>query len=419
MEELILTQEMVIVFCFLALAIILFVFDLLRVDLVGMLMMVALPLSGVVTPNEALAGLSSNAVVSIIAVMIIGAGLNRTGVMNLVAAQLIKVAGTSEKRIISIVSATVSFLSSFMQNIGAVALFLPATMRISRQLNIPASRILMPMGFCAITGGCLTLVGSSPLIMLNDLMASWWKNNPETVHGAEFEPLGLLSVTPMGAALVVAILLYFLVLGRKLLPEEACDLDEKTADRRLQEIYGEEVGEGFEIQVPYNFEPQTLGQLELRPQHHVTVVGVAKDRGNRKDLSPTKELLVEPGDSLWVMSSAKNIKKASEKHGWRIKDKLQVFDELNYPEATREKKAVKIEIIPMRNNGDGVPTASSTFTAMYAAAPVFSKAVPSGINPDKRKTVLQSTASYALSARITFVTIIPKAPVSKAMDNCT
>lgn len=204
------TFDMIIVFGLLGLAVILFIFDLLRVDLVGLLMMVLLPLTGVVSPEEAVAGLSSNAVVSIIAVMILGAGLNKTGVMNSVAAYIIKVAGRSETRIMLIISSTVSVISSFMQNIGAAALFLPATMRISRELNIAASKILMPMGFAAITGGCLTLVGSSPLIMLNDLMAGWWANNSEAVHGAPFVPLGLLSVTPIGIALLIGVLVYFL-----------------------------------------------------------------------------------------------------------------------------------------------------------------------------------------------------------------
>ncbi len=219
MEEVIITTPMIIVFVLLGLAIVLFIFDLLRVDIVGILMMVLLPLTGVVSPEEAVAGLSSNAVVSIIAVMIIGAGLNRTGVMNLVATQIIRIAGAGEGRIMAVISVTVAFISSFMQNIGAAALFLPATMRICRHLNISASRILMPMGFCAITGGCLTLVGSSPLIMLNDLMESWWANSTDVVGDAVFQPLSLVAVTPLGIFLLLTILLYFTLFGRSLLPK--------------------------------------------------------------------------------------------------------------------------------------------------------------------------------------------------------
>ena len=346
MEAPLLTNQMIIVFALLGLAVILFVFDLLRVDLVGLLMMVLLPLTGVVTPDEAIAGLSSNAVVSIIAVMIIGAGLNRTGVMNSVAAKIIKIAGAGEARIMSVVSLTVAFISSFMQNIGAAALFLPATMRISRHLNISASRILMPMGFCAITGGCLTLVGSSPLIMLNDLMESWWQNNGEVVKDIPFEPLSLLSVTPIGLILLFSILLYFIIMGRRMLPEDVCLLDEDCMDKRLQDIYGAEVGHSFEIEVPPYFPHQTLEELELRPRYHVTVVGVAKETGKYKDLSPTKNTHIEPGDSLWVMSSEEHIKKAAADHGWKIKEEHEVFKDVNYPEVSGVVEGV---VIPHSN----------------------------------------------------------------------
>ena len=125
---------------------------------------------GLVDPNHLFDGFSSNAVISIIAVMIIGAGLDKTGIMGKVAAFILNVGGTSEKRIIPIISSTVAFISSFMQNVGAAALFLPVVSRISARSGLPMSRLLMPMGFCAILGGTMTMVGSSPLILLNDLI---------------------------------------------------------------------------------------------------------------------------------------------------------------------------------------------------------------------------------------------------------
>ncbi len=332
METTLVTADMYIVFGLLALAIFLFVSDFLRVDLVGLLMMVLLPLSGVLTAEEAIAGLSSNAVVSIIAVMIIGAGLNKTGVMNLVASQIIRIAGKSENRIMSVISVTVAVISSFMQNIGAAALFMPATMRISRQLHFSMSRVLMPMGFCAIIGGCLTLVGSSPLIMLNDLMQGWWQNNSGAVEGAEFTPFGLLAVTPIGVALLISALVYFILFGKKLLPNDTCDLGDDCMDKRLMEIYGDEVGRGFEIEIPLFFPEQTLGDLEIRPKYHVTVVGVAKTDGYQKDLSPTRDSLIQGGDSLWVMSSEKNIRKLVEDQGWIIKPEFEMFAGDNSPD---------------------------------------------------------------------------------------
>lgn len=328
-----LTPDMYIVFALLGFTIFLFVTDLLRVDIVGLLMMVLLPLTGVLSAEEAIAGLSSNAVVSIIAVMIIGAGLNRTGVMNIVAAQIIRIAGRSEGRIMAVISVTVAVISSFMQNIGAAALFMPATIRICRQMGLHAGRILMPMGFCAIIGGCLTLVGSSPLIMLNDLMESWWNTAEGGIGKAEFVPFGLLKVTPIGGALLFAAVLYFVVLGRKILPGGGGELAEADCmDQRLAAIYGEEVGHGYEVLIPSGYTPATLGELEIRPRYHVTVVGIAKDNGYTKELSPTRESLLEPQDSLWVMSSERHITKLVEEQGWQLKPEFDVFAGENSPD---------------------------------------------------------------------------------------
>ncbi|MBU4427118.1 MAG: hypothetical protein KKB35_10335 [Proteobacteria bacterium] len=118
------TVDMMIVLLVLVLVIILFIFELVRVDVVGLLMMVILPLTGVIGADEAISGLGSNAVVSIIAVIIIGAGLDKAGVIKMLSHEIIKFAGKSRTRIMIILSVTVAAISSFMQNIGAVPLFL-------------------------------------------------------------------------------------------------------------------------------------------------------------------------------------------------------------------------------------------------------------------------------------------------------
>jgi di/tricarboxylate transporter len=366
MDPTVITKEMIIVFCLLGLAIFLFITDLLRVDLVGLLMMVLLPLTGVLSAEQAIAGLSSNAVVSIIAVMIIGAGLNKTGIMNVVAAQIIKFAGRSENRILTIISLTVAFISSFMQNIGAAALFMPATMRISRQLNFSVSQILMPMGFCAIIGGCLTLVGSSPLIMLNDLMEGWWKNNPAAVHGQPFEPLTLFAVTPIGIALLISGIVYFVVLGKRLLPVDVCSLDDNCMDTRLHEIYGGEVGHSYELEVSAFYPTQTLGELEIRPKYHVTIIGIAKNDGYQKEFAPTKDSVIEAGDSLWVISAEENIQRISEEQGWVIKPEHQVFAEENFPD---ESGVVEGVVIPHSNLSQH-SMAEGQFRSLYQVNPL-------------------------------------------------
>lgn len=327
MIEPVITSEIIIVFALLGMAILLFIFEWLRVDLVGMLMMVLLPLTGVLTGAEAIMGLSSNAVVSIIAVMIIGAGLNRTGIMNILARQIVKVAGTTESRIMVVISATVSFISSFMQNIGAAALFLPATKRISQQLKVPVSQILMPMGFCAIIGGCLTLIGSSPLIMLNDLMGSWWQNNAGSLGGQQFEPFNLFTVTPVGVALLLGGLIYFVLLGRFLLPKSERDEEGGSASAHLKSIYKDKVERSFELTVSKGFQTITLGQIEIRKKYFSTVIGISKKGSGSKNLAPTRESEIDPGDVMAIISTHAQANQLAKDLGWTIRKGFKVFAE--------------------------------------------------------------------------------------------
>ena len=160
-------------------------------------------------------GFASNAVISIIAVMIIGAGLDKTGLMSQLAAIILKYGGKTEKRIIPIISSSVGVISSFMQNVGAAALYIPVVSRISSRTDIPLSRLLMPIGFCAILGGTKTMVGSSTLILFNDLISTTNESLPADKKIASFS---LFSVTPIGLALVSTGIIYFMVLGKWVLP---------------------------------------------------------------------------------------------------------------------------------------------------------------------------------------------------------
>jgi len=155
-----LTSDMVLVLILLSATIGLFVSELVRVDIAAILVMVALGLLGLVPSGDLFNGFASNAVISIIAVMILGAGLDRTGAMTVVSAWILRIGGTSVARIVPLVSATVGTISSMMQNVGATALFMPVMSRVSARTGIPQSRLLLPTGFCAILGGTITMVGS-------------------------------------------------------------------------------------------------------------------------------------------------------------------------------------------------------------------------------------------------------------------
>ncbi|HKJ17701.1 MAG TPA: SLC13 family permease [Xanthomonadales bacterium] len=212
-----LTGDMMLVLLVLGATIGLFVSELLRVDIAAISVMVVLGLLGLVPPLQLFDGFASNAVISIIAVMILGAGLDRTGVMTVVAAKILKVGGKTASRIVPMVSGTVGIISGLMQNVGATALFMPVMSRISTRAKIPLQRMLMPMGFCAILGGTLTMVGSSPLILLNDLIINANTSLPPGVE--TLQTFDLFDVTPVGLALLTVGIAYFLLGGQLLLPE--------------------------------------------------------------------------------------------------------------------------------------------------------------------------------------------------------
>jgi di/tricarboxylate transporter len=220
------TVEIAWVSGILLLTIYLFAFEVVGVDIAAITVMVLLGLTSLLAPYMGLSaglvdtkhlfdGFASNAVISIIAVMIIGAGLDKTGIMSKVATFIMKIGGTGEARIIPIISSTVGLISSFMQNVGAAALFLPVVSRISARSGLPMSRLLMPMGFCAILGGTVTMVGSSPLILLNDLILT---SNQALPADQKMATWSLFSVTPVGLALVATGIIYFVLAGRFVLP---------------------------------------------------------------------------------------------------------------------------------------------------------------------------------------------------------
>jgi di/tricarboxylate transporter len=310
-----LTTEMIMVMGMIGVAIFLFIAEWIRVDMVAILMTISLPLLNLVTPREAFVGFSSNAVISIIAVIIIGAGLDKTGLINRLVAPVLKVAGSSASRVILAMGATVAVISSFMQNIGAAALFLPAVRRVSRAMNIPLSRMLMPIGFCAILGGTITLVGCSPLILLNDLIAPF-----------KLKPFQLFDVTPVGLALVGSGILFFIVFGRLVLPmgerEAMSSIETSTPPA---ELYGDP-GAPFELTTPSDFtdfrDPLTV--KNIRDTYEVNVVALA-GRDSLKHFSLAPETEIRSDSVLVAYGSKGNIERLTREQGMEAKNELGVF----------------------------------------------------------------------------------------------
>lgn len=328
------SSEIAWVTSILFLTIYLFVFEIVSVDVAAVTIMILLGLSTLLGPAFGIHqplistqflfnGFSSNAVISIIAVMIIGAGLDKTGLMGKVAGLILNLGGTTEKRIIPLVSGTVAGISSFMQNVGAAALFLPVISRISARSGIPLSRLAMPMGFCAILGGTMTMVGSSPLILLNDLILTSNKALPPDKQMATFE---LFAVFPIGIVIVTVGILYFVLAGRYVLPSIK---SEGTSATNSMEYFEKTYGVGYlvnEVVVPAGSPLIGVNLDEFEPAARVRIVGVEKGDGPRFGASGIdRSVGIEAGNILAVLASASAFDEFAEKNKLIIRKDLKTF----------------------------------------------------------------------------------------------
>jgi di/tricarboxylate transporter len=327
-----LTPEMIWVFGFLALTVFLFASDIVRVDVAAVLVMVLLGLTSVVPGVPTLVpaaklfdGFASNAVISIIAVMIIGAGLDRTGLMAKVASFILRVGGTTEKRIIPTVAGTVGVISSFMQNVGAAALFLPVIARISSRTGLPMSRLLMPMGFAALLGGTITMIGSSPLILLNDLLLTSNRALPEGVPPmATFD---LFAVSPIGIALLASGIVYFVFAGRLVLPAlETKGAEAVGALQHLRETYGV-YGEVHEVSLLADspLVGKTIEEADALFAHRHPII--ALDAAGDLRMAPARDVVIPAGAVLALCGSRETVESSVGPLGMQRSPELKRFAE--------------------------------------------------------------------------------------------
>ncbi|MGB5259477.1 MAG: SLC13 family permease [Gammaproteobacteria bacterium] len=333
------TAEIAWVSMILLLTMYLFIFEIVEVDVAAVCIMVLLGLMSFAGPllfglehpfvstQHLFDGFSSNAVISIIAVIIIGKGLDKTGVMNTVASFILRRGGRTEGRIIPLISGTVAIISSFMQNVGAAALFLPVVSRISARTGLPLSRLLMPMGYCAILGGTVTMVGSSPLILLNDLILT---SNQALPPDQKMSTFGLFSVTPIGLALVGTGIAYFILLGRLVLPvgqPESSTVGTGTMTY-FRDIYGIDYAL-FEVKVPARSPLVGLLLDDVESESHIRIIATMRaDKEMR--IGPgalARDLGVEGGMVLGILASPADVEIFVEKYGLESSRSLVTFSE--------------------------------------------------------------------------------------------
>ena len=279
------TFEILILFLLLAAAFVLFLLEWLSVDVVTLLLLVALVLFGILTPEEVFSGFSNEIIIILCSVFVLSAALVRTGVMNWLGHVLHALVGGNEFRILVSVMLLSAGLSAFLSNTTAVAILLPVVMGLSRQSGVSPGRILIPLAFASMLGGTCTLIGTSTNLAASGMILKMG-----------MEPFSLFEFAQIGLVMVLVGTLYMAFLGHRLLP--------RTAPATLTEEY--RIKEYLtEVIVP---EGSALagGSLEEVPllDRGVTVLSI--QRGERR-IYPGPQRRLREGDRLIVQATREGL----------------------------------------------------------------------------------------------------------------
>ena len=302
------TFEIGFVLVLILVAIVLFATEKLRVDVVALLVLLTLAISGIVTAEEAFSGFASPAVITVWAVYIVSAGLFKTGVADILGKQITRIAGHSEPRLIAMIMLACGTMSAFMNNIGAVAILLPAVMGIARQSQIPASRLLIPLAFSSLMGGNMTLIGTPPNVLASSMLIE------RGLPGFSF-----FDYTPTGIIVFLSGVIYFVFIGRHLLPRR--ESLEKVSLNNLRQYISE-------VRIPANsiLAGKTLSQSQLGARYDLSVLSII--RSDKVKVVPIPDILIRPDDLIIIEGTVEHLLKAKEELGFVIESERKLeFEE--------------------------------------------------------------------------------------------
>ncbi len=326
---LVLTHDMMLVLGLLGFTVLMLVLEWIRADLIALLIVVAIGITRLIPVEQLFEGFAGNAVISLLAVMIMGAGLDRTGVLNKAASLILRLSGGVESRLSFFINAMAGAMSSVVQSQALAALFVPVTSRVSARTGVPLNRLLLPMAFCILAGTNTTMISNSPLILLNDLIANANRNLPP---GAQtIEPFALFSIAPIGLPLLLAGLGYFALLTRKLLPadEESPSVTPGRTETYFAETYGI-AGEVFELTVTGEspLVGMSIGEAEaLRG----APLMLAIKNGDETRLAPPGDTMIWVGTVLGALGKREQMMEFANLNLLRVQSRLSNFRDMFNP----------------------------------------------------------------------------------------
>ncbi len=321
------TLDQLTVFCILAIVMALFVWDHWRYDVVAGMALITAVYTGIVPVEHAFEGFSHPAVITVACVLVISQALQSCGVVELFLKYLAYARGSMSTQIAANCGVT-AFLSGFMNNIGALALMLPITLRDAQKSKRPASKLLMPLSFASLLGGLVTLVGTPP----NIIIATFRANNVG-------EPFSMFDFTPVGLTVAIGGLIYLITIGWRLLPgRQTVAGDEHTDQFHIARYVSE-------VRVPPEspLVGTSVGALEKTCEHEVAVMVIL--RKDRRRMAPSAMELIQPGDVLILEGHSESLQPLFENPGM-----LEAGAEVVDPDWLKSPEVRVIEAVVMPNS---------------------------------------------------------------------
>lgn len=291
-----------------------FVWGKLRADIVALIALLILTLSGVITTSEALSGFSNPIVIMMIGLFVVGGAIFNTGLAKMIGARLMKLAGNSETRMFLLVMGATALIGAFVSNTGTVALMLPIVVSMAAGAGVSNSRFLMPLAFASSLGGMMTLIGTPP----NLVIAEVWEE-------AGHSPLGFFSFFPAGAVCLVAGTLLLIPLSRWFLSGKGKNKSQqdggaKSIEQLVSEYNLDKKLYGLTIKSYSPLDGKTLADFNLRGQYGIDVLEVRKGDNSGRLIKNVSHHAADPtavlsaGETLFVRGDSEAVDKFAEEY---------------------------------------------------------------------------------------------------------
>ena len=274
-------------------ALVLFATEKLRVDLIALIVLLVVSITGLVSKEEVFSGFANPAVITIWAVYIVSGGLFKTGVADILGSFILRLSGTGEARLIAVIMLVCGIMSAFMNNVGAVAVLMPAVIGISNKTKIPVSKLLIPLAFSSLLGGTMTLIGTPANILAQGILVE-----------SGLPSFGFFEITPMGVIVLLTGIIYMVLIGRHLLPVRVTASDSQVS-KQLRAYIGE-----VQVNPQSSLVGKNLYESKLGEEFDLNVLSIHRDGKLITRLH--RDFIIEQNDRLILEGSVQNLMTAQD-----------------------------------------------------------------------------------------------------------